>query len=454
MEKLLPQSIDSEQGVLGSIILDPDAIVLVADLLEPRDFYRDAHKALYEVIVELYRRSDPADFLTICDELSRRGKLEDVGDAGYITSLINCVPTSGNVEYYARIVKAASRDRQLIHAAGLIAANAYERDPEALTKAEQMVFQIGKQTMRTDFFGGDQVASNVMETLEKLHKRRGSLVGVPTGFYSLDHLTGGLQRSDLIILAARPGMGKTSLALALAYAANVRYSKRVAFFSLEMSKDQLMQRLIAMDSGINGQRIRNGTIEDDEWQSVVNAADRVGTDLFQIDDTGGISMMDMRSKARRLQAEKGVDLIIVDYLQLMQARENGKRVEPRLQELQEISGGLKALAKELDVPVVALAQLSRAVEGRTVKIPQLSDLRESGSIENDADIVMFIYREDYYADIDPGTGLTTSSRPNIADLIIAKHRNGPVGEINLYWADAQTRFFNDEEEYRKAYAQE
>lgn len=453
MEKLLPNNVEAEMGVLGSVIIDPEAIVRIADLLEPRDFYRDAHRLLYEVIVDLYQRNEPADFLMICDELGRRGRLEDV-DASYVTELIGYVPTSGNAEYYARIVKAASRDRQLIHAAGQIAANAYERDPEALPKAEQIIFQIGKQTMRADFSDGEEVTSNVMTQLERLHAQRDKLVGVPTGFYSLDHMTGGLQKSDLIILAARPGMGKTSMALALAYANVTKYGKRVAFFSLEMSKGQLVQRLLAMDSGVNGQRIRNGHIEDDEWSLIVGASDRIGTDLLQIDDTGGISMMEMRSKARRLQAEMGVDLIIVDYLQLMQAHKNGKRVEPRLQELQEISGGLKALAKELDVPVVALAQLSRAVESRTNKIPQLSDLRESGSIENDADIVMFIYREDYYADIDPDTGLTKSTRPNIADLIVEKHRNGPVGEISLYWAAPQTRFFNSEEEYREAYAQE
>jgi len=451
MEKTLPNNIEAECGVLGSIIIDPEALMLVADTLAPEDFYRDAHRTLYGAIIHLYQHREPPDFITICDELGRRNQLDEVGGASYITSLISHVPTSGNIEHYASIVAKDAVYRRLIHAAGKIAAQAFERESDALLQAEEMIFQISKKAATTDFVGGEEIIASLIDKLEKLQARRGSLAGLPTGFYSLDHMTGGLQFSDLIILAARPGMGKTSLALALAYHTALVEGKRVAIFSLEMSKEQLMKRLLSMDTGINGQRLSHGQFEDDEWEQVIASGDRLSTDLLQIDDTAGLSISALRSKARRLQAEKGVDLIIVDYLQLMQAHTNGKRVEPRIQELAEISSGLKAVAKELNVPVVALAQLSRAVESRTVKIPMLSDLRESGSIENDADIVGFIYRDDYYAGFDE-LGQSKSTRPGEADLIIEKHRNGPVGEISLYWDAPRTRFFNSQEEMQQTYA--
>ncbi|MGZ3623279.1 MAG: replicative DNA helicase, partial [Ktedonobacteraceae bacterium] len=276
------------------------------------------------------------------------------------------------------------------------------------------------------------VLAEYMNKLDKLHERRGSIVGVPTGFTDLDRLTGGLQKSDLIVLAARPGIGKTSLALSLAHNTALKYHNSIAVFSLEMSKDQLAQRLLSMDARIDQQRLRTGIIEEDEWDRIVYAMDTLSESNIWIDDTAGISTMEMRSKARRLQAEHGIDLIIVDYLQLMQATIGGKRNENRVQEISEISRSLKGLARELNVPVLALAQLSRAVESRQSKVPQLSDLRESGSIEQDSDIVMFIYRDDLYNQ--------ESERKNIADIIIAKHRNGPVGEISLYFQASQTRF--------------
>ena len=434
MEKLLPQNIEAECGVLGSIIIDPEAIVQVADFLRPDDFYRDAHRTIYEVIISLYEEHEPADFITICDELERRNKLEDVGGASYITSLINQVPTSGNVEYYGRIVERTSILRRLIHAAGQIAAIAYEEaDADvALDKAEQLIFNISQHHARTDFDHVRDILSDYMNKLEQLHERRGTIVGVPTGFTDLDRLTGGLQKSDLIVLAARPGVGKTSLALSLAHNAAVKYQNSVALFSLEMSKEQLAQRLLSMDALIDQQRMRTGWIEEDEWERIVYAMGTLSEANIWIDDTASISTMEMRSKARRLQAEHGIDLIIVDYLQLMQATVGGKRNENRVQEISEISRSLKGLARELNVPILALAQLSRAVESRQSKVPQLSDLRESGSIEQDSDIVMFIYRDDVY---NPET-----ERKNIADVIIAKHRNGPVGEISLYFQANQTRF--------------
>jgi len=434
VEKLLPQNIEAECGVLGSIIIDPEAIVQPSDFLHADDFYRDAHHTIYEVILQLYEEHEPADFITICDELERRNRLEEVGGASYITSLINQVPTSGNVEFYARIVERTAILRRLIHAAGQIAAIAYEEGDAdiALDKAEQLIFNISQRHARSDFTHMRDVLAEYMNKLDKLHERRGTIVGVPTGFTDLDRITGGLQKSDLIVLAARPGIGKSSLALSLAHNAALKYYTSIAVFSLEMSKDQLAQRLLSMDAGIDQQRLRTGIIEEDEWDRIVYAMDTLSESNIWIDDTAGISTMEMRSKARRLQAEHGIDLIIVDYLQLMQATIGGKRNENRVQEISEISRSLKGLARELNIPVLALAQLSRAVESRQSKVPQLSDLRESGSIEQDSDIVMFIYRDDLYNQ--------ESERKNIADIIIAKHRNGPIGEISLYFQASQTRF--------------
>lgn len=434
MEKLLPQNIEAECGVLGSIIIDPEAIVQVADFLAPDDFYRDAHRTIYEVVLQLYEQHEPADFITICDELERRNKLEDIGGASYITSLVNQVPTSGNVEYYGRIVERSAILRRLIHAAGQIAAIAYEEGDAdvALEKAEQLIFNISQRYSRVDFSLLRDILSEYMQKLDQLHEHRGSIVGVPTGFTDLDRLTGGLQRSDLIILAARPAIGKTSLALSLAHNTAVKYQHSVAIFSLEMSKEQLVQRLLSMDAGIDQQRLRTGWIEDEEWERIIYAMGTLSEANIWIDDTAGISTVEMRSKARRLHAEHRIDLIVVDYLQLMQATVGGKRNENRVQEISEISRNLKGLARELNIPVLALAQLSRAVESRQSKVPQLSDLRESGSIEQDSDIVMFIYRDDVYN--------PESERKNIADIIVAKHRNGPVGEVSLYFQASQTRF--------------
>src|SRR2546421_11493344 len=391
VEKLLPQNVEAECGVLGSIIIDPEAIVQVADFLHSDDFYRDAHRTIYDVILQLYEQREPADFITICDELERRNKLEEVGGASYITSLINQVPTSGNVEYYGRIVERTSILRRLIHAAGQIAAIAYEEGDAdvALDRSEQLIFNISQRHARTDFSLLRDILSEYMNKLDQLHERRGTIVGVPTGFTDLDRLTGGLQRSDLIILAARPAIGKTSLALSLAHNSTVKYQHSVAIFSLEMSKEQLVQRLLSMDAGVDQQRLRTGWIEDDEWDRILYAMGTLSEANIWIDDTPGIHTVEMRSKARRLQAEHGIDLIIVDYLQLMQSvLGSGKRNENRVQEISEISRSLKALARELNVPVLALAQLSRAVETRQSKVPQLSDLRESGCLAGDTSVYL------------------------------------------------------------------
>lgn len=433
VERLLPQNVEFECGVLGSLLIDPEAIGLVADTLRPEDFYRDAHRQIYAAAVALYQRNEPADFLMICDELERQGQLADIGGASYITSLINHVPTSGNIEYYAAGVVEQSDLRQAVHACGQIVAKVYDGEPAeaVLTDAQQRFFSIAQRLQRgRGFVSTSDVMSGTMTRLEISHKHRGVITGVPTGFTDLNRMTGGLQRSDLIILAARPGVGKTSLALALAQNAALKHERGVAIFSLEMSKEQLGLRMLSSLAQIDQSRLRTGWVEEDEWPRVVWASDKISEARIWIDDTAGISTMDMRTRARQLCSEQEVDLIIVDYLQLMQAATLGKKSENRVQEVSEITRSLKALARELNVPIVALAQLSRAVESRQNKTPQLSDLRESGSIEQDADIVLFISR----------------TEPGYASLIVAKHRNGPVGEINLRFEASQTRFADIETE--------
>jgi len=435
-EKLLPQNVEAEAGVLGSLLIDPDATVQVADFLKPDDFYREAHRAIYQAMIDLYENRAPADLITLTDELARRGKLEDIGGLSYVSSLANQVPTSANVEYYARIVERTAILRRLIHAAGQIAAVAYN-EPEAtvaLDQAEKLIFNVSQRSMRADLEPIRDTLREYMDKLDQLHERRGDIVGVATGFTDLDKLTGGLQKSDLVILAARPAVGKTGLSLSLAHNAALRFGHTIGIFSLEMSKEQLVARLLSMDAGVDQQRLRTGRLQDDEWDRISESVGRLSEAKIYLDDTPGISLVEMRSKARRLMMERGFDLLIVDYLQLMQGSGGGRAGhENRVQEISEISRGLKGLARELDIPVLALSQLSRAVESRTDKRPQLSDLRESGSIEQDSDIVMFIYRDEVY-------NPETTERPNIADIIIAKHRNGPVGTINLYFQAAQTRF--------------
>ncbi|MBA3825838.1 MAG: replicative DNA helicase [Ktedonobacterales bacterium] len=435
MERLPPQNIEAEAAVLGSILIDPQALPAVAEILRPADFYRDAHRLLYTAALDLYGRGEPADIVTLTDEIERRGKLEGVGGADYVTTLVNVVPTSANVEYYAHIVERTSILRKLIHVAGQIAAIAYSEDDAtvALDKAEQLIFAISQNVQRTDFDHIRDILADYFDKLEHLHTHRGDIIGVPSGFTDLDKMTGGMQRSDLVILAARPSVGKTAFALSLAHNAAVKHGASAAIFSLEMSKEQLVQRLLSMDAGVDQQRLRTGYISDadDEWTRISMSIGRLSESNIYIDDTAGITLIEMRSKARRLMAEHGFDMLVVDYLQLMQGT-GSKGDGNRQQEISEISRGLKGLARELNVPVLALSQLSRAVESRQSKVPMLSDLRESGSLEQDADIVMFIYRDDVY---NPET-----DRPNIADIIVAKHRNGPIGTVSLYFVKNQTRF--------------
>jgi replicative DNA helicase len=382
VEKLLPQNIEAEAAVLGSILIDPEAIMQVADYLKPDDFYRDAHRVIYQAALELYQDREPADLITLTDELGRRGKLDDVGGASYVTSLANQVPTSANVDYYGHIVERTAVLRRLIHAAGQIAAIAYD-EPDAaiaLDQAEKLIFNIGQRFTRSDFERVSDTLREYIDKLEQLQEHRGTVVGVPTGFSDLDKMTGGLQKSDLIILAARPAVGKTAMALSLAHNAALRHGQSVAVFSLEMSKEQLVARLLSMDAAIDQSRLRTGFLDDSEWERISISVGELSKADIYVDDTPGITLVEMRSKARRLMMDQGFSLLIVDYLQLMQGSGMGRGHENRVQEVSEISRGLKGLARELNVPVMALAQLSRAVESRTEKKPQLSDLRESGCL--------------------------------------------------------------------------
>jgi len=391
VEKLLPQNVEAEAGVLGSLLIDPEAVVQVAEFLRPDDFYRDAHRTIFQAVLELYESGEPADLITLTDELQRRGKLEDIGGVSYVSSLANQVPTSANVDYYGHIVERTAILRRLIHAAGQIAAIAYN-EPDASTaleEAEKLVFNVSQRISRADFDPIRETLREYIDKLDQLHERRGAIVGVASGFTDLDKMTGGLQKSDLIILAARPSVGKTALALSLAHNSTLRFGHGVAIFSLEMSKEQLVARLLSMDAMVDQHQLRTGYLTDDEWERISESVGRLSQTKMFIDDTPGITLMEMRSKARRLMMEQGFDLIIVDYLQLMQGSGSGRfGHENRVQEISEISRGLKGLARELNVPVLALSQLSRAVESRQDKHPQLSDLRESGCLTGDTPVYL------------------------------------------------------------------
>ena len=432
VERLPPQNIEAEQSVLGSLLIDPDAVTRVGAMLKVSDFYRESHKLIYRAILHLHERDEAADFITVSDELTRQGQLEEVGGASYLTYLINAVPTSIHAEYYGHIVERTAILRRLIEAATQISALAYEEADDVddvLDRAEQILFGISERRIDRDLIPIKQLLGDYFERIEYLSQHQGEPIGIPTGFPDLDKLLGGLQRSDMVILAGRPGMGKTSLAMSIALNTAKKYHQNIAIFNLEMSSEQLVQRFVAAETGIDSQRLRLGLIEGDEWPKFIQATGLLSELNIFIDDTPAVSILEMRTKARRLASEHPLDFIIVDYLQLMRG---SMRTENRVQEVSDISRGLKSLARELNVPVLALSQLSRAVESRQDKHPILSDLRESGSIEQDADIVMFIYREDMYNE--------DSNMANIAELSVAKHRNGPTGKIHLFFKKELAQF--------------
>ncbi len=440
-ERVPPQNIEAEQAVLGAMLIDKEAIAKATELLSADDFYREAHRVIFSAMLELYNKNEAVDMVTVTEILKRDNKLEDIGGIAYITSLANVVLTAANVKYHAEIVAEKSVLRQLVRVSTEIAAMGYEANDDVgtlLDTAESRILEISNRKKKNDFTAINDILMDSVQSIESLLQNKGGLTGLPAGFADLDKLTSGLHPSDFIILAARPSMGKTALALNIVQNVALRAHKviggeprSVAFFSLEMSKEQLVNRMLCAEAGIDSQRLRVGEMHDEDWTHLWDACDTMSRAKIYIDDTAGITAMDMRSRARRLKAEHGLDLIVVDYLQLMQGSGKRNNSGDRQQEVSEISRSLKALARELDVPVLALSQLSRSVESRQVKRPMLSDLRESGSLEQDADIVAFLYREDYY---------NPETENKHTELIIAKHRNGPVDTVNLFFQKQFTKF--------------
>lgn len=433
--KIPPQSVDAEKSLLGAILIDDDVIADASSVVTAKDFYEKPHSIIYAAMVRLYERHKPIDLLTLTDELKRKKELDTIGGSAYLTDLTNYVPTAAHATAYAELVAQKAVRRRLIKASAEISELGFDEETstqEILEKAEAELFSVSDQSIKQDLVSLESILDDSFERIEELHRNKGALRGVRTGYKDLDNMTAGLQRSDLIVLAARPAMGKTTLVTNLAYNVATIAKQPVLFFSLEMSKEQLVDRMLADASGVNAWNIRTGNLSDEDFTKLSEAMGEMAEAPIYIDDTPGLSVLEMRTKARRAMHDQPLGLIIVDYLQLMQA--SGRSDGNRVQEVSEISRGLKLIARELNVPVIALSQLSRSVESRPDKKPMLSDLRESGSIEQDADIVMFIYREAYY---NPET-----DRQNITDLIIAKHRNGPVGSVELYFHPERLRFMS------------
>lgn len=431
-EKLPPQNTEAEQCLLGCLMLDKDAIVKIVDSIRPEDFYKTTHQDIYQAMLDLYEKTNPIDTLSVSARLKEKGRLDIVGGPAYLTSLINAVPTAAHVASYGSIVRQKKILRDLISASeeiGLAAFNEAEEVDVLLDRAEKVVFEIGQRSLTQSFVSLKEILPETFERLDALSKHRGTLRGVPTGFKVLDNKLSGLQKSDLIILAARPGVGKTALALNIAKNIAVYDNKPVGIFSLEMGKDQLADRLISATGNINAWNLRTGQLTADDFSRIQHAMGTLSEAPIFIDDVGSINILQMRAMARRLQANKGLSLLIIDYLQLMQPM---NRFASPVQQVTENTRALKILAKELNIPVLVLSQLSRAVEQRVPSIPRLSDLRESGSIEQDADVVMFIYRDDMYNE--------NSLKPGVSEIIIDKHRNGPTGTVELYFDKEKSAF--------------
>ena len=434
--KIPPQNLEAEKSLLGAVLIDEDVLPDITEIVKPGDFYDKSHDIIFDGMVDLYEHHKPVDLLTLTDVLKKKEVLDKIGGASYLSELTNYVPTSAHSKAYADIVAKCAIRRRLIRASAEITELSYSEDGEItdlLGKAEAELFSVSDQSLKTDLVSMENILTESFDRLEELHKNKGALRGMKTGYRDLDNKTAGLQKSDLIILAARPAMGKTTLAENIAYNVATINKKAVLFFSLEMSKEQLVDRMLADAAGVDSWNIRTGNLSDDDFSKISEAMGEMAEAPIYIDDTPGMTVLEMRTKARRAAHDHDLGLIVIDYLQLMQGSKRSSDGN-RVQEVSEISRGLKLIARELNVPVIALSQLSRSVESRSPQIPQLADLRESGSIEQDADIVMFIYREDYY---DPDT-----ERQHITDLIIAKHRNGPTGKIELYFNPERLRFMS------------
>ncbi|RUS48811.1 replicative DNA helicase [Cohnella sp. AR92] len=432
-DRVPPQNLEAEQAVLGAILLETEALITSMERLKPEDFYSVAHQRIYEVMLDLNDDNEPLDLITLTAKLQDRAQLEEVGGVTYLAKLAHAVPTAANVEYYAQIVEEKSLLRRLIRTATQIVSNGYAGEDEIgtlINDAEQRIMEISNRKSSSGFISIRDVLMEVFDRVEFLYNHKGGTTGIPSGFRDLDKMTAGFQRSDLIIVAARPSVGKTAFALNIAQNVAVRAGETVAIFSLEMSAAQLVQRMVCAESNVDAGRMRTGYLEGDDWEKLTMAIGALSEAQVYIDDTPGITVADIRAKCRRLKKEKNLGMILIDYLQLIQGR--GKAGENRQQEVSEISRTLKQIARELEVPVIALSQLSRGVEQRQDKRPMMSDLRESGSIEQDADIVAFLYRDDYYNQ--------DTEKKNIIEIIIAKQRNGPVGTVELVFLKSFNKF--------------
>ncbi len=444
-ERIPPQNTDAEIAVLGAVLLDRDALLKAFEILHPDHFYKEAHQKIFAACHELFARNEAVDLITVANELTRRNQLEAMGGSQYLASVAEAVPTAANVVYHASIVRGKALLRELISAGTAIVSSCYEEadSTEAvLDLAEKRIFEVSKDRIRPSFRPIKSVLKSAFEDIERLYSRKGHVTGVPTGFADLDDLTGGLQHADLIVIAGRPSMGKTSFALSIAMHAAMEERIPTAFFSLEMSMSHVVQRMLCAEARVEAYRLRTGRLGDKDWPKLTTAAGRLSEAPIYIDDTPSMNVLEVRAKARRVKAEYGVGLLAIDYLQLLKG---GGRFESRQQEMTEICRSLKALAKELDIPVVALSQLSRAVEARETKRPQLADLRESGAIEQDADLVAFIYRPGYYKALQ-----SPEERENYeAEIIVAKQRNGPTDTVPLIFRREYMRF-EDAERTRTA----
>ncbi|PIX21773.1 MAG: replicative DNA helicase, partial [Deltaproteobacteria bacterium CG_4_8_14_3_um_filter_45_9] len=432
--KLPPQNIEAEQSILGGILIENEAVNRVMEILDADDFYRDAHRKIFNALINLSERDEPADLITLTNELRKIDQLDFIGGASYLASLIDSVPTAANIEYYAKIVKEKAILRKLIQTSTDIITQSYEDrgDVEGfLDEAERAIFEISEKRVKPSFYSIREIVKESFATIERLFKKKELVTGVPSGFKELDRMTAGFQPSDLIIIAGRPSMGKTAFCLNVAQYAAIENKIPVAIFSLEMSKEQLVIRMLCSEAHVEGTRLRTGFLNESDWPKLTIAAGNLSEAPIYIDDTAALSVLELRAKARRLKSDHGLGMVILDYLQLMKGR---ARVESRQQEISEISRSLKALSKELNIPVIAVSQLSRKTEERTGNRPQLSDLRESGAIEQDADLILFLYRDEIYnrSEDNPNRGK--------AEVIIGKQRNGPIGKIDLAFLDKFTTF--------------
>ncbi len=436
IKRVMPNSIEAEQSVIGAMLMDKDAILTVSEIIGSADFYQSVYAVLFDAMLELYTEGKPVDLITLQERLKEKDAPPEVSSLAYVKDLLDMVPTSANVKYYAEIVLEKSLMRKMIRLNEEIANTCYagsESVEAVMEVAEKKIFDLVQNRNGGEYVPIKQVVINALDKIAAASKLKGTVTGIPTGFIDLDYKTAGLQPSDLVLIAARPSMGKTAFVLNIAQHVAFHSKKAAAIFSLEMSKEQLVNRLFSLESQVDAQLLRTGSLKDDDWEKLIEGAGTIGKSRLIIDDTPSISISEMRSKCRKFKLEQGLDIIIIDYLQLMSGSVGG-RSESRQQEISEISRSLKALARELNVPVIALSQLSRAVEQRPDKRPMLSDLRESGAIEQDADMVMFIYRDDYYN--------RESEKKNVAEIIIAKQRNGPIGTTELAWLPNYTKFGN------------